>query len=189
MLILRLINNRFGASVVLAVALCASIAVAGGAGQAAVATAPQPVATVPPEVREHFALFRTQRATPLPLEVAEAAGSPLFFGRNANLARRISTVSGTGWVIPGHDHLCVVVPDPVEGYGTVCSANSWVKDHGLVIGLTGASYGGNTAVTVVAPDSGVVTLGDSQSSRPIASDHGVVSRVVATDQALAVRPR
>lgn len=49
-------------------------------------------------------------------------------------ARRITTPTGTGYVIPNRDErqFCLVVPDPVDGYGNGCSTLEQIQRRGLI---------------------------------------------------------
>lgn len=112
------------------------------------------VATVPAAAEANFRLFREQPATPMPAEVAAQIGSPKRFGRNPNLARKIKTVTGDGWVIPGNGWVCIAIPDPVDSYGTTCQPISDAVRRGIVIGLSGGAGipAGKSAQVALLPD-------------------------------------
>lgn len=146
------------------------------------------VAVVQPDIANNFALFRAQGATPMPADLAKALGSPTKFGRNAALARKITTPSGTGWVIPGDGFICLAVPDPVDGYGESCTATDVVVKQGLWVGLRGDGPDAKSLDTVLVPDGkvAVVDSGSGQSTLA-ASPLGVASgRDIAGDGKLTL---
>jgi hypothetical protein len=138
------------------------------------------VATVSPEIQGTLSIFRTRTATPVPAALVPRIASPTKYGRNAALARQIQTVTGTGYVIPGDGYVCIVVPDPVDGYGSTCSAIDDVKRRGLYIGLTeGAIPAGKHAQTVVVPDGATASVpGKSGAASKSSSTAGVISELV-----------
>jgi hypothetical protein len=95
------------------------------------------VAVVQQPIEESFKIFRDRSATPMPAKIAAQVGSPSRFGRNPNLARRIRTPTGDGWIIPGDGWLCIAMPDPVDGYGTSCLPTQIAAKQGLYVGLSG----------------------------------------------------
>jgi hypothetical protein len=109
-----------------------------------------PVTAVEPEAKAAFKLLRNAPATLPPAEVVEQVGSPGRFGRNPALARRISTPTGVGWVIPGRGYLCIAIEDPGVGWGTSCVPTTVAIKRGVGIGLTDAD--GRSKETLVVPD-------------------------------------
>lgn len=89
----------------------------------------------------------------MPQDVAAQVASSERFGRNASLARKVSTTTGTGWVIPGKGYVCLAVPDPVDGFATSCVANHEAIKNGITVDLIGgkAAPAGKVAETTVAP--------------------------------------
>lgn len=176
-------------SVTVAVAATAALGVAGTsaiAGDEAApvlpapsspaATTPAPIGAVQPEQARTLAvLARPQRASDaVPAEVATDAAGPGRFGRNPELSRAITTPAGRGWVVPGDDVICLVLPDPVDGYATTCGPTQTVAAKGLTLALVDEQA--TTAVTVVPPDAEVVATtpeGDRETLEPNAS--GVVA--------------
>jgi hypothetical protein len=125
-------------------------------------------------------LRRGRRASDaMPAGVAEAVAGPGRFGRNARLSRAIDTPTGTGWVVPGDDTVCIVVPDPVDGYGTSCSPTSVVAQAGLTVGV--ADEHGSTAVTLLPDDARLVLTDDDRSTDAVEPDASGVATVDATD--------
>lgn len=122
---------------------------------------------VQPDAAKAFKLLRTVPPTPMPADVAEVVGSPQRYGRNPNLARQISTLTGPGYVIPGDGYLCIVVKDPVDGWGSTCSPIADAIRRGLSIGLHGAD-GKGTDTLLVPDDARAVELVGS-SAAPLAA--------------------
>ena len=148
------------------------------------ATSPAPIGAVQADQAETLKVLRRplRASDAIPPSVAAAAASPAKFGRNPDLARAIPTPTGTGWVVPGDDTVCVVVPDPVDGYGTTCAPTDTVAATGLT--LTMAGDDATKAVTVVPDDAEVVATqpdGERQELQPNASG------VVAVDDAEAAK--
>lgn len=111
-----------------------------------------PVATVDPRAVKAFKLFKDQPPSPMPADVAEGVGSSQKYGRNAKLARAISTPHGKGWVIPGRGYVCIAVPvDVADGYATSCQTTQVAVTNGLQIGVGGHNATDDMQVTTVAP--------------------------------------
>lgn len=107
---------------------------------------------------------------------AEAAVGPSMFGRNPDLARAIDTPTGKGWVVPGDETVCLIAPDPVDGYGVSCSPTSVVRTDGITLG--NASDEASTAVTLVPDGAEVVVVDEDRSTDAVTPD---ASGVVAVD--------
>ena len=154
----------------------------GSAKQAPTDQLGAPVPVVQDEIRENFALFRNEAATPMPPDIAVQIGSSTRYGRNSALARTIATPYGTGWVTPGDGYLCIAVPDPVDGYGSSCVPTELAVARGLVLRLGGvgakgapfetADEAGETLDTMVLPDGAKAVAGSRTLS---ANANGVVS--------------
>jgi hypothetical protein len=129
------------------------------------------VSDVQPDIRASFALFRDRPASAMPEDVAAQVGSPARFGRNPDLARAIKTVTGTGWVIPGNGYLCIVMPDPVDGYGTTCEPTGAAVRQGLIISMWGNMPNGRVAETLLVADEQHASAGADVP----AADEGVTS--------------
>lgn len=112
------------------------------------------VPAVQQQILENFAIFREQGATPMPADVAEQVASPKRFGRNPDLARKIATVTGDGWVIPGDGFVCIAMPDPVDGFATSCLPTQIVAERGLYVSLSGGKGipAGASAQTALVSD-------------------------------------
>lgn len=187
MLMRRLTPTRCVSAMIAAGALALAVASASGTGQAAVPGPVPKTPNVPTDIAQSFALLRTEPANGMPADVADAVASPSRFGRNSALARTIATTNGAGWVVPGADHVCVVVPDPVDGYGTVCTPNTWAKENGVVLEMRQSLSSGDASVTVLAPDGVQVVLTHAGVTQPVPTDHGVVSRVVPPGDSIGLQ--
>lgn len=166
-------NNRNFPKVIVAAALTGSLLVGGTValaadsrdGEAPVRSAQSlalegkkattAVPNVEPAITQSFRLFREQAAEPMPAEVAAQVGSPARFGRNPQLARKVKTVTGDGWVIPGNGWICIAIPDPVDSYATSCQPTEVVAARGLYVGLSGGEGipPGKSAQVALLPDS------------------------------------
>lgn len=142
-------------------------------------TAEQPAAigaVQPDQAQSLRILRRAPRAADVLPPDAEAAVGPGRFGRNPELARAISTPTGTGWVVPGDETICLIAPDPVDGYGVTCAPTSVVKTDGITLGM--ASKERSTAVTLVPDGAEVTVVDEDRTSAEVAPDG---SGVVAVD--------
>ncbi|MGX6448569.1 hypothetical protein ACVU7I_10955 [Patulibacter sp. S7RM1-6] len=151
----------------------------------AAATAKPPIAAVQPEQARTLAIFRRalRPSDAMPADVAAQAASPAKFGRNPGLARAISTPTGKGWVVPGDGVICLVMPDPVEGYGTTCQPTAAVEARGLTLAV--AEDAATNAVSVVPDDAAVVATTPEGTRDTLAPDaSGVVT--LSDEQAEAV---
>lgn len=145
------------------------------------------VPAVQAAIRDHFALFRDEQASPPPTDVAIAMASSAKFGRNAALARAIRTPYGQGWVVPGDGFLCIVMPDPVDGYGESCNRTADVLQHGLWLRLAGDGPGAPAADVLLAPDGAKVSGAGSRAAA--SAGPGVVSHLgVVADPRPVVSP-
>lgn len=145
------------------------------------APATSPVTEVSPTLRASFKLFRTGAPAAVPPAVAQSSDRPNTFGRNARLARAIHTETGTGYVIPGDGFVCIMVPDPVDGWAESCVPVNVAAQTGIDVGLTAAS--GKTIETRLIPDgkTAVELAGPVSRQAPVATASSVRRRVrVAT---------
>jgi hypothetical protein len=104
----------------------------------------------------------------------EGQGSP------AAGARSIHTPSGKGWVVPASNKLCLVVPDPVDGFGVSCTPTNEARKRGaLAIMGKGDDFG----VTLVLPNGAkaVWNTSGAESPLPASSTGVVVTRLDAGD--------
>lgn len=167
--------------------------------------APAPIGAVQPDQAQSLKVLRRARraSDAMPPQVAAAVG-PERFGRNPGLARAIQTPTGTGWVVPGDETICLIAPDPVNGYGVTCAPVSVVQTDGITLGMASADR--STAITLVpdgaevtvvdtddtsarvAPDaSGVVTVPDAQKvdAVEVRTDDGVATQEIVDEQDLS----
>lgn len=164
-------------SVVLTAAAVFGATIASGSPDTLPSAAPTPasptavpttaVKAVQPDAAQAFKLLRTVAPTPMPADVAEAVGSPQRYGRNPHLARQINTLTGPGYVIPGDGYLCIVVKDPVDGWGTTCNTTVDAVRQGLSIGLHDAT--GKGIDTVLVPDDAHAVRLIGSSTAPLAA--------------------
>lgn len=114
------------------------------------APTPSPIAAVEPQAKAAFKVLRDVAPSAMPADVVEQVGSSARYGRNPALARKISTPTGDGWVIPGKGYICIAVDDTGYGWGTSCVPTDVAAERGLAIGLMDAQ--GRTKETLVVPD-------------------------------------
>lgn len=118
------------------------------------------VPAVQQQILDQFRIFRDQMPSAIPTDVAEQIASPKRWGRNPNLARKIKTVTGDGWVIPGDGFLCIAIPDPVDGFGTTCQPTQMAAARGLQVGLSGGKGvpAGKSAQVALVSDATAIKL-------------------------------
>lgn len=116
------------------------------------ATPTRAVSDVDPVLVASFGLFRDRPASGMPADAVAQVGSPNRFGRNPALARQIETVTGAGWVIPGDGFVCIVMPDPIDGYGTSCLPVEAAVGRGLSLSMGGNMPNGKVAEVLLVPD-------------------------------------
>ncbi|HEX8101231.1 MAG TPA: hypothetical protein VF533_01330 [Solirubrobacteraceae bacterium] len=105
------------------------------------------------EERDSFRILRrTRRADDeMSTDAKHAFGDRSSFGRNNDLSMAIEASTGKGWVVPGRNALCLIVPDPSQGFGATCQATTDAKRGDLV--MTFASPESRTVqLTAVLPD-------------------------------------
>jgi hypothetical protein len=111
---------------------------------------------------------------------------PTRYGRNPAFAREIETTTGPGWVVPGDGYLCIVVPDPIDGYGTSCNETKDVVRRGIAIELRGGAVrDGQAAQTRLLTDRQVADA-VRQGRLDAAPEDGVVSATVAIEDTNAI---
>lgn len=159
----------------------------GAVSEAAFDVRTSPVAKVPSPTARSFRAFREQAASPMPADAAAAAASGSRFGRNPNLARKIATPAGPGWVVPGASVICLVVPDPVDGYGTSCVPTDWAAERGVVVGMrSGADGRGPGYITALVPDGAEAVRESGQKPTHATGLPGVVSTYVEAAEDLVI---
>jgi hypothetical protein len=122
----------------------------------------------------------------MPDAIAREVASSHRFGRNPALARQITTANGRGWVVPGDRHICIVVPDRVDGFATSCTPLDWALRTGVMIELRDAD--GSGSMTMLAPDGkGVVMSEAGEGTTKLDAKAGLVSRSVARDEKVVLR--
>lgn len=139
---------------------------------------PVPIGAVQPEQATALRVFRRDRRSDdaLPADALVAAG-PGRFGRNPELSRAVRTSTGTGWVVPGDGTVCLVVPDPLDGFATSCAPTGVVATDGLTVGL---ADGDGASATTLAPDGASVVVEDDRGRRArVTPDGSGVTRVDA----------
>lgn len=180
----------------LAVVAGAAVLVVGGSAVAGVVAGDPPVTVtsslgatpvvgaVQPEQAAAFRVLRRPRRTgdAMPADVAAAMAGPGRFGRNAALARAVRTAEGPGWVVPGRDAVCLVIPEPGVGHTTTCRPTKAATKEGVTLQLVAARA--SSSVTLV-PDGGrVVVSGKGATRSTVRPD---ASGVVAVDTTGASR--
>lgn len=120
----------------------------------------------------------------MPQPVADLMASPGRFGRNAQLAQEIKTSTGPGWLVPAKGGLCLIVPDPVDGFGTTCAPASRISAGLLELTLSGDE----THVTTVVPDGRkAIVTNDSGTSRELQVSNNIASARLESSETLKVR--
>ena len=135
---------------------------------------------VQPDQARSFAVFARERtrADEMPAEARRQVGNSRHSGRNIDHSRAISTPSGRGWAVPGNGAICLVVPDPVDGYGISCLDTDRAATHGLMAMLVSPSAPEVANVTMLSPrGSCVVLTKEDGAQRELRAD---ASGVVAT---------
>jgi hypothetical protein len=145
------------------------------------------VAAVPADISERYELFRATPADGMPSDLGEALAPAGALGRNPALARAIDTPYGRGWVLPGHDSICVVVADPADGHATGCTPTAVSAEHGSVLTLREKLGAGAGMGVAVVPDGAAVFLRDRAGRRTaLKTEQGVASRLLADGESLEV---
>lgn len=108
-----------------------------------------------------------------PVDVTDSKVAELLRANGVDLeqARRIVTPTGTGYVVPDRDErrFCLIVPDPIDGYGTGCSTLAEIQRHGLTSTMSPTANDPSSPATfvVVLPqkaDAPTVTFEDGTST-------------------------
>lgn len=128
-----------------------------------------------------FVVFDRPRTSgdEMPREARRQVGNSTRTGRNLDLSRAIRTPTGRGWAIPGDGTICIVVPDPVDGYGVGCVPTDQAARQGAWL-IMGPPDGG-LELTLLTPRSSRVTARRRDGSeRTLQADSdGVVSEVLS----------
>jgi hypothetical protein len=161
--------------------LCTGVLVA-SRGPAHVAAAADPPA---PATAADFAVL-AQKQSPgdaLPDDVKRAT-----LGRDRASStvdsRGIDTPSGHGWAISIDDSLCLVVPDPVDGYGVACTPADIARRRGALVMM---GKGGRFDVTLVLPYGAKAARNADGARSPLAAPPtGVVTTELGAGDSIAV---
>ncbi|MEV4421075.1 hypothetical protein AB0L40_13995 [Patulibacter sp. NPDC049589] len=147
---------------------------------------PAPIGAVQPAQQQTLrVLRRARRASDTLPASARSVASPARYGRNPQLARAVTTRSGKAWVVPGDGVVCLVMPDPVDGWATSCAPTGEVATRGLTLGLTGTDA--SAAVTLVPDGATVTTTDDADRTRNVTpDDSGIVDTDAEKVQSLEV---
>lgn len=113
------------------------------------------VSAVQETTKEAFRVFRRDVAPEDEMPPAVVDQVARSYGNNSKLARAIVTPTGKGWVLPGHGRVCVVAPDPVDGYGVACSTPESAAAFGIGLALSDKQ---GSSVVVLVPDNGQVAV-------------------------------
>lgn len=91
--------------------------------------------------------------------------------------------------VPGNGTICLVIPDPVDGFGVTCTDTQTAVSKGLVAMLSGPSRNGRVQVTLLTTrlSSAKAVSGDG-SEQPLTVDaDGVVNAVLTYGSHIALR--
>ena len=179
------------AAVALAAAAVAAAAIDGSGPDDPAPYRSAPVTTVEPDLAAGFAVFaRARRASDVMSAAARAQlAGPARNGFNPALSRAIATPSGTGWAVPGRSTVCIVMPDPVDGFGVVCSPTSSALRAGLVGIMISPRTPDTAALSVLLPReaTATATLADGHRRSLEADDDGVVNTQITGARSIAIK--
>jgi hypothetical protein len=198
----RFRTSAVGLALTVAAACTVAVAVAAGApstGSDSSATdvvspaMPAAVAlatVVQPDQAAAFTVLNRPRTAgdAMPAEARAQVGNGPQSGRNVDLSRAISTVTGRGWVIPGNGTVCLVVPDPVDGYALACNPTERASSGGVLSMLISSETPDVAHVTLLVPDesSVAVTMADGKRRSLAADADGVVSATLTRAKEIVV---
>lgn len=141
----------------------------------------------------NFAIFGRARtsADAMPAAAREQVGNSRHSGRNVDLSRAIATTTGRGWAVPGNGSVCLVVPDPVDGYGITCPNTERAATHGLIAILVSPSEPEVANVTMLSPRGSRIfaTLENGQRRDLRADADGVISERLEGGVKISVQTR
>src|SRR6266545_8215748 len=152
----------------------------------------RPIATsIQTDQANGFAVLARPRTArdEMPPEAQAQVGNSTKSGRNLALSRAIATPNGTGWAVPGNRAVCIVTPDPVDGYGVGCTDTSFALTHGL-LDITISSRTPRLAdITIVLPRNSTASaaLADGQIKPLQADQDGVISVTLVDTRSLSIR--
>ena len=118
----------------------------------------------------------------------EQVGNSTRSGRNVALSRSISTPTGTGWAVPGNGIVCLVVPDPIDGYGITCTETRHARTHGIAVILISPDDPETAKLTLLTPRGSHITatMTDGGTHRLHADQDGVVSAALEAAKSVTV---
>ena len=100
-----------------------------------------------------FAVFERPRGADdaMPREARRQVGDSTRSGRNLDLSRAIDTVTGRGWAVPGDGTICLVVPDPVDGFGIGCVPTEQAARQGAAVVMVPPGEDAVPQLTMLVP--------------------------------------
>lgn len=139
---------------------------------------------------DSFSIFRAPATTgdSMPSEVVASAASPERYGRNARLAKGVETVNGPGWVVPGNDAICLVVPDPVDGYGSSCVSAAYGTKFGVIVGMIAPREPKVVRISMLLPDGANAEVhSDGHAGNALPRDgEGTIAAMVSAGSAIQI---
>jgi hypothetical protein len=152
----------------------------------------RPLATaVQADQADAFALFARQRTArdEMPPQARAQVGDSTKSGRNLKLSRAIPTPNGTGWAVPGNGAVCVVTPDPVDGYGVGCTDTSFASTHGLLDITISSRTPHQADLTLVLPrnSTATATLADGRIKPLEGNQDGVISVRLVDARSISIK--
>jgi len=144
---------------VMVAAVCGAsyVAVASGDGDQP-APASAPAAAPSADLAQSYAVFRRAAGAgdAIPAGTARVLSSVTEPAGVSLEGARAVAPSGAGavWAIPGHDKVCLAIPDPVDGFGMNCWTGEEIAAGKAAVGLVGmAGQGvGDARLAVLLPD-------------------------------------
>lgn len=150
-------------------------------------------ADVQADQARNFAIFARARtaADAMPASARAQVGNSRHSGRNIDLSRAVATTTGRGWAVPGNGAVCLVVPDPVDGYGIACQNTDRAVTHGLMAMLVSPSAPEIANITMLSPRGSRVfaTTEDGEQRELRAGADGVVSETLKDGVKVSVQTR
>jgi hypothetical protein len=109
-------------------------------------------------------------------------------GADYEHARVITTPSGKGYVLTAdNDSVCLAVPDPGNGFAQACAAAEQIDKRGLVVELSSRGDHTSQLVAIVPGGTAQPTLRDSDGSRRLQADDGVLTASASGDATVSYR--
>lgn len=140
--------------------------------------------------RASLAILRRERTASdaMSPEALKQVGDSRASGRNSQLSRAIKTPTGTGWVTPGNDMVCIAVPDPVDGFGSVCDYTDAVTERGLAVLMVPDRTQALAHLSLLLPDGASAEVGfaDGRHEAVKSDADGIVSTTLRDGTSLTV---